>query len=515
MTVNPSMQRDLERSKSLSDGAPASHWKSFLLPIWAARGSLLFCLDLVVFFASIILAYYLRYHVDFLMTAIPPTDPNPPTVTPFLKAATLLTTSWLFLLARSGAYRDAPQLVRSMGREIRNLVSSGGYAFGLLMMFGVLYHGMLVSRVVYLLAFIMALITGIGVRLFFKWLENCLAGLGILREKLVVIGAGPRVAEFLRHLTSLNPSIIVAGRLEANGNAAPAPLESDLPTLGGLREIAAVYGRLPFDSLLFIADENGQSSGYLDRELMMLAVNFCESHRIPFYMVPDALGVAVTSREVSVCRDHPVIELRDASLHFGYRIVKRLMDVSLSLAVLLLGLPLWLLIALLIKLTSKGPVLYVQERVGLEGKPFVMVKFRSMVHDADARLREMIDVASLPEPVYKFPDDPRVTPLGKVLRRSSLDEVPQFFNVLMGNMSLVGPRPEWLELVAQYNLWQRRRLKAKPGITGYQQIMCRGNPSLEKRIAYDLYYLKHQGLWLDLFILAKTLVVVIRGDGVK
>ena len=108
-----------------------------------------------------------------------------------------------------------------------------------------------------------------------------------------------------------------------------------------------------------------------------------------------------------------------------------------------------------------------------------------------------------------------MTPIGKILRNWGLDEVPQFLNVVWGNMSLVGPRPEAAELVEKYNPWQRRRLKAKPGITGYQQVMSRGIPSLEQRTAQDLYYLKHQGLWLDLYILARTILVVIRGDGVK
>jgi exopolysaccharide biosynthesis polyprenyl glycosylphosphotransferase len=501
--------------RDLPDDLSGFWGKKLVLRIWGGRGSLLFLLDLLGFIASIIVAYYGRYHVDGIMTWIPPTDPTPPTLIPFLKAATLLACSWLFLLARSGAYRSAPQLVRSLGWQIRELVHSGFYAFGLLMMFGGLYHGLLVSRVVYLLAFIMAMLTALGTRLLFAWLENSLAGQGVLKEKVVVIGGGRRVTEFLHHLQSQNPSVIVAGRLLAKGNSDPAQVDRELPILGGVREIAAVFQRWPFDSLLFIPEENGDSQGYLDRELMMVAVNFCESRHIPFYMVPDALGVAVASREVSVCRDYPVIELRDASLHFGYKIVKRLMDIVISLVVLVVGLPLWLLIALLIRLTSAGPVIYIQERVGREGQPFKMYKFRSMVADADARLPEMIDFASLPEPVFNIKHDPRVTPIGKILRRTSLDEIPQFFNVLWGNMSLVGPRPERVELVAQYNLWQRRRLKAKPGITGYQQIMSRGHPSLEKRIAYDLYYLKHQGLWLDLFILVQTLIVVIRGDGLN
>jgi exopolysaccharide biosynthesis polyprenyl glycosylphosphotransferase len=488
--------------------------RGLLLRLWGARGYLLFLFDLCAFGAAVILAYYLRYHVDALLTLIPPQDQNLPPLAPFLKAAALLSLSWLFLLARSGAYRGTPQLVISAGRLIQDLINSGFYAIGLLMVFGVLYHGLLVSRVVYLLAFVMALVAGTGARLLLKAMENYLAGHEILKERLVIIGQGPRTREFLHHLKSHNPAIMVAGRLQAD----PAPdsinPEPDLPVLGDLRDIAGVFRRRPFDGLLFIPDGVGVSQGRLDRELIMLAVNFCESHHLPFYMVPDALGIAVTSREVDVCRDYPVIELRDASLHFGYRIVKRLMDIVVSLVILGVCLPLWIILALVIKRTSPGPVIYVQERVGLGGRPFKMYKFRSMLENADAQIKEMIDFDRLAEPVFKIRQDPRVTPVGRFLRRWSLDEVPQFFNVLWGDMSLVGPRPEQVELVANYNLWQRRRLKAKPGITGYQQIISRADPSLEKRITLDLYYLKHQGFWLDLYILAKTIIVVLRGDGV-
>ncbi len=119
----------------------------------------------------------------------------------------------------------------------------------------------------------------------------------------------------------------------------------------------------------------------------------------------------------------------------------------------------------------------------------------------------------MPEPVFKMLDDPRVTRLGALLRRSSLDEIPQLINVIKGEMSIVGPRPEQIELVRMYNEHQWRRLKTKPGITGYQQVMSRGDLSLAKRIEYDLYYLKYQSLWLDLIILFRTIIVVVRGDG--
>jgi len=175
--------------------------------------------------------------------------------------------------------------------------------------------------------------------------------------------------------------------------------------------------------------------------------------------------------------------------------------------------PLWIAIALFIKFGSKGPVFFTQVRAGLHGKPFKMYKFRSMVEDAEAKLGEMVDIDNLDEPVFKIKNDPRITAVGRFLRRTSLDETPQLLNVLKGEMSIVGPRPEELALVEKYDHQQRRRLKGLPGITGYQQINNRGEPSLSRRIKYDLVYLKHQGPVLDSYIILKTIWVVIRSKG--
>lgn len=205
--------------------------------------------------------------------------------------------------------------------------------------------------------------------------------------------------------------------------------------------------------------------------------------------------------------------LSDSSIHPFYPMVKRVMDVCIAVAVLTVGMPLWVFIALMIKLETRGPVFYVEERAGLNGRPFRMYKFRSMIDGADALLDEMVGLDTLPEPVFNIRKDPRVTRMGKILRRTSLDEVPQFANVLMGSMSVVGPRPERVELVRKYNAYQRRRLTVRPGITGHQQVISRGDPSLSRRIELDIHYLKHQSFLLDAFILLKTLPVIIRGDG--
>ena len=192
-------------------------------------------------------------------------------------------------------------------------------------------------------------------------------------------------------------------------------------------------------------------------------------------------------------------------------LVKRGTDVVFSLLGIVVTLPLWGLIALAVKLTGKGPILFVQERAGLHGRPFRMYKFRSMVADAEERLKHLVKIEELADPVYKLRDDPRITGVGRFLRRFGLDELPQLLNVLRGEMSLVGPRPEVVVLVERYNAEQRRRLQAKPGITGYQQIHNRGMPDMAARLAYDLFYLRNHSTLLDLWILGMTVVVISSG----
>lgn len=192
-------------------------------------------------------------------------------------------------------------------------------------------------------------------------------------------------------------------------------------------------------------------------------------------------------------------------------ILKRGMDVVGALSGLVVLAPLGTLIALAVKLTSKGPVFFTQERAGLNGRPFRMIKFRSMVIDAEAQLKHLVNVEDLAEPVYKIKDDPRVTRVGRFLRRFGLDELPQLLNILRGEMSLVGPRPEVVALTNRYNREQQRRLQVKPGLTGYQQIHNRGMPDMAARLAFDLHYLHHRNTSMDIWIIAMTVFVIASG----
>ena len=192
---------------------------------------------------------------------------------------------------------------------------------------------------------------------------------------------------------------------------------------------------------------------------------------------------------------------------------KRTIDVVGSLVTMALTAPLLPILALLIKLDSPGPVIFVQERAGKEGRPFRIFKLRSMVDGADEMLAELVDLENLWPPVVKLRNDPRVTRVGRFLRRTSLDELPQLLNVLRGEMSLVGPRPEEMRIVRLYNDWHRQRLAVKPGITGPMQVSGRADLDFDRRVELELAYIEGYSVAEDLRILMRTLLAVISGKG--
>lgn len=192
-------------------------------------------------------------------------------------------------------------------------------------------------------------------------------------------------------------------------------------------------------------------------------------------------------------------------------LIKRGKDIVFAVLGIILTLPVWAFIALAVKLTSRGPIFFSQERAGLNGQPFRMIKFRSMVIDAEEQLNRYVDLDALEEPVYKIKNDPRVTRVGKFIRRYGLDELPQLLNVLRGEMSMVGPRPEVVSLARRYTEEQAQRLRVKPGITGYQQIHNRGMPDLSARLVYDYYYLRNRSTSLDIWIMVMTVFVIASG----
>ena len=239
----------------------------------------------------------------------------------------------------------------------------------------------------------------------------------------------------------------------------------------------------------------------------------CRHLQVKLSVVSPLRGQALPSERVSRLADLPILEYNTWDPSRSTMLLKRFFDVVFSALGLIVFAPAMLAIAIATKLDSHGPVFFTQIRAGLDGRPFRMYKLRTMSSDAEARLEQVVDIQELEEPVFKVRNDPRVTRLGRWLRRYSVDEVPQLVNVLMGEMSLVGPRPEQVELVQRYDDRQRARLVIKPGVTGPMQVFGRGELTFAERLAVELDYVENASLAQDLRILIQTPSAVLRGTG--
>lgn len=245
------------------------------------------------------------------------------------------------------------------------------------------------------------------------------------------------------------------------------------------------------------------------REIAVIS-DVCRRYEAKLSLVSPLRGQA-TPHQISRLAELPVFEYLTADVSRSTMMLKRFVDLFAGIPLAILATPFFPLIALAIWLEDRGPALFVQTRAGLHGAPFRLLKFRTMHVGADRSLEDMLD--DLPEPMFKFRSDPRVTRVGRVLRRLSLDELPQVWNLLRGDMSLVGPRPEQLDLVERYSPEHRFRLEVKPGLTGPMQVHGRGELTFEERLAVELEYVENLSIGRDLRILALTPVCVIRGTG--
>jgi exopolysaccharide biosynthesis polyprenyl glycosylphosphotransferase len=239
----------------------------------------------------------------------------------------------------------------------------------------------------------------------------------------------------------------------------------------------------------------------------------CKSAGLGLTFLPKHYGLLGPGIELNRLAELPVLDFRFSDPPRSTLALKRGLDLLVSGLMLTLLSPLLAVIALLIVVDSGTPIFFRQKRAGKGGLPFTMLKFRTMVTDAEERLAELVDLEKLDEPAFKIVDDPRITRAGRLLRRTSLDELPQLINVLRGDMSLVGPRPEEEAVVALYDERQRTRLAIKPGLTGPMQVYGRGDLTFEERLAMERDYLDNLSVAGDLAILLRTPRAIVRGEG--
>lgn len=312
--------------------------------------------------------------------------------------------------------------------------------------------------------------------------------------RVLVVGRGELADAILTAFgEQLHPAVHVVGLADDGAETDPR-----YPRLGGIDDVPALVRAHAVDEVVLALPLEEQT-----RIPAIEAALLTEPVRVR--LVPDYTRLVFVQSSVETVGGVPLIGLREPRIQGAAWLAKRLLDVWVTAAVVALIWPLLALIAVAIKFDSPGPAIFKQRRLGENGRPFWMLKFRTMVADAEQRA-----------PVNgheKRADDPRVTRVGRWLRRTSLDELPQLFNILKGEMSLVGPRPEVLKLTHEYEPWQRQRLAVPPGLTGWWQVNGRSDLPLHLNTHMDLYYIQNYSLWLDLVILWKTVGVVLRRQG--
>jgi exopolysaccharide biosynthesis polyprenyl glycosylphosphotransferase len=467
-----------------------------------------FCIgfiDLIMINLAVIAAYYLRFHFELGVGSgfVRPVPVAP--LSEYFKTLIFIDYILLILFILFKLYKR--ERSRWLIDEVYGILKSlsFGYIIITAVTFFVRSDSFQFSRTVLLYSFLISIATLSIWRFAVIHLERWNHGRGGNISRVLIIGTGEMARIVVRKMRE-HPNLgyrIIGFTSTAGEQLVDLEGHPFLGILGDFQTIA-------IDNQI---EEVFISETELSHFKLLEIVSQCEEFGISVKMVPTVYDLLIDFADMNDLDGLPLVAVREQPMYELSLFAKRMFDIAFSSALLLVTLPLSLLITLVTLIDSGKPVVFTQIRAGVGGKPFKMYKFRTMFRDAENRLDQLVKIDELEEPVFKIKNDPRITRFGKFLRRASFDEILQFWNVLKGDMSVVGPRPEETQLVDKYNIWQRRRLKIKPGITGMQQVMCRGTTSLADRVKYDIYYLRKHSLLLDVWIICRTIPVVISGRG--
>jgi exopolysaccharide biosynthesis polyprenyl glycosylphosphotransferase len=416
-------------------------------------------------------------------------------------AAVVFSVTWVVVLWSSGLYRLTPRW--SVLSEIRDIARATLIVVALVLSTLFLTKQTDVSRLFLLFLFLAEPTVTLAGRLAVRATFEALRRRGHTVRYMVIAGTGQLAQDFADELER-HPGlgIQVIGHLSAPGEPEPVVTRPVLGTLDAMDEILHSQ----------VVDELGvclpeAASSYLE-PISSIAAGEGKTVRVAVDPSEALAGASEETFDRFLVRSIVNDGHREVGLVF-----KRLIDISGSAIGLLILSPLFLAIAAAMRAFDAGPVFYSQTRIGLHGRPFRMFKFRSMVPDAHDRIGEVAHLNERNGILFKATDDPRITRIGGWLRRTSIDELPQLWNVLTGSMSLVGPRPPLPEEVEQYDVWHRRRLSMKPGITGLWQVEARHDPDFDALVEHDLVYIDDWSIWLDFKILARTLPALMAHGG--
>ena len=465
--------------------------------------------DIVAVNASFLMVFWLRYKSGFFASAY---DAELQ-FSPYAAPAAIMTVFWIIFYFFNGLYRDW----FSESRLDEFLIVAKTILLGTAIIFCTISSEQIIdfvetgrkhdifsqTRTVTLFTYSLCLLaTASSSRFLMHSFYQYLYKNGIANQKIAIIGAndsGMRIAKEMNDFPQMGCKIV--GFIDDD---AQKKTFGGYEILGKVEDIPQILKNKHISGLI-VSHIASSAKEIID------ILKYCGDENLTVYMIPSLMDVISGNLKTQQIFGVPLVVLLQHHLPRWQAVIKRISDIAVAIFVLVPFMPLWIVVAVLIKITSKGPAIFAQERIGKNGKPFILYKFRSMFIDAEKR----------GGPQWATENDPRITPFGRFLRKARIDEIPQFWNVLKGEMSLVGPRPErqfFIDKLSKEIPWYIKRLKMKPGITGWAQIKHKYDETIDDvrfKVMYDLYYFENMSLVLDLKIIIQTFLVVLTGKGAK
>jgi len=468
-------------------------------PLW--WGTVLRVVDSLLILVAFAGAYWLRYDLQWFR-AVDPAYQVPIWV--YFPFALLLVVVLQITFSLSGVYPYRPG--RSVIEDGYKAAAASTIGVVALMVVSMAFNPLSYSRLIYLYTALLVTVLITLCRGLIGMLRANLRRYGIGVQRVLLVGAGD-VGRMVMRTVAARPDfgLQIVGFLDDNPSKGSTDI-GPFRALGPVDNVAETLEQVQVDRVIVCLP--WQSHRTMQRLLLQ-----CEKAGVNAQVVPDFFQMTRDHMQVEDLNGIPLISKRDVVIAGWNLFYKRTFDVVLSTLFALLISPLLLAVAIGIKLDTPGPIFYSQERVGRNGKTFRCYKFRSMVVNADAMVDALADRNEASGPLFKLRDDPRITRLGRLIRRYSIDELPQLWNVMRGEMSIVGPRPNLPEEVAQYQEWHRKRLLVSPGITGLWQVSGRSDLTFDEMVLLDVYYVENWNLLLDINILLRSIPAVLRARG--
>ncbi len=471
-------------------------------------------LDILLIQLSFYLAYQIRYKIigngDFLKNIEKSLTGNiinsgfkPHPFEYFAQLEKWIIIGLIVIFILRGLYKI--RLTGSWFHQAKTIASATTVGLTLLIAYYFVFQASVDSRLLVPFVWAAIIVVLCVARLVVSGIMGILHQLGLGKTRLLVVGSGRLAKMVMQHIVA-NPNLgySVVGFLN-DLNEPPGDF-GRFKMIGTLNDLGMVIRSMFIDEVIIALP------AHLNQHAIR-SVKMCERLGASFKLIPDLYEMSLSRIDMETIEGIPLIGIKQVSLNSTQRFITRMVDICGAALLLFIGSPLWLVISLIVGVSSPGPIIYRQWRIGQREKPFLTYKFRSMYRNADERLALLMTKNEAQGPIFKMRDDPRITPIGKFLRQSSLDEIPQLFNVIKGEMSLVGPRPPLPHEVDRYEDWQKGRLTVKPGMTGLWQVRGRSDISFDEGVLMDLYYIENWSLRLYFKILLRTIPAVLFSRG--